>query len=204
MFLLNKNGVTVLQNALLSKIFFISVTHNIFCFFCINNYKKFYTFCMFWARPANIRLDKDVFRLRLQKTSWSRRICSPSPYVFRRRLQDAFKKSWSRPIYSSWSYVFKTSSLTFSRRLQGVFKTSCQDVFKTFSKRLAKASSRHLQDFLKTFSRRLAKPSSNCFQNVFKKSWKTSSRHLQDVFKTSCKDIFKTFWRRIIKLNCSC
>ena len=26
---------------------------------------------------------------------------------------------------------------------------------------------------------------------------------LQDIFKTLCKDIFKTFWRCIIKLNCS-
>ena len=58
-----------------------------------------------------------------------------------------------------------------------------EDVFKT--------SSRHLQDVFKTSSRRL--------QGVFK----TSSRCLKDIFKTSCKDIFKTFLRRTIKLNCS-
>ena len=40
---------------------------------------------------------------------------------------------------------------TSSGRLQDVFKTSCQDVFKMFSRRYAKASSRYLQDVLKTF-----------------------------------------------------
>ena len=37
-------------------------------------------------------------------------------------------------------------------------------------------------------------------QDVFKTFW----RCLQDVFKTFCKDIFKMFSRRIIKLNYSC
>ena len=103
-------------------------------------------------------------------------------FVSRRRLQDVFKTSWARPIYLSWPYVFKTSS----RRFQDVFKTSSrrfEDLFKTSSKRLQdlfKASSRRLQDVLKT-----------------------SSRCLQDIFKTSCKDIFKTFPRRTIKLICS-
>ena len=73
-----------------------------------------------WRRLEN------VFRLRLQKTSW--RHLGQDEYV---RLgltssEDVFK------IYSSWLYVFKTSS----RRLQNVFKTSW------------KTSSRHLQDFL--------------------------------------------------------
>ena len=49
------------------------------------------------------------------------------------RLQ---KTSWSRPIYASWPYIFKTS---------------CQDVFKTSSGRLWK----RLQDIFKTSSRRL-------------------------------------------------
>ena len=99
-------------------------------------------------------------------------------FVFRRRLQDVFKTSWSRPIYLSWPYVFKTSS----RRLRDISRRF-EDVFKTSSKRLQdlfKASSRRLQDVLKT-----------------------SSRCLQDIFKTSCKDIFKTFSRRTIKLICS-
>ena len=45
--------------------------------------------------------------------------------VFRLRLQ---KTSWSKQIFLSWPYS--------SRRLQGIFKTSCKDVFKTFSRRI--------------------------------------------------------------------
>ena len=86
--------------------------------------------------PANIRLDEDVFRLRLQKTSST-------------RLQHV---------------LVKTNIFVLAMCLQGVFKTS----------------SRPLQDVLKT-----------------------SSRCLQDFFKTFCKDIFKTFSRRTIKLICS-
>ena len=120
------------------------------------------------------------------KTSW-------------RRLEDAFrlrlqKTSWSRPIYSSWPYVFKTSS----RRLQDVFKTSSrrlQDVFKTSSRHLQDVLPRRLQNVFKTSSRRLAKTSSRHLQDVLQK-------RLQDIFKTSCKDAFKMFWRRIIRLNC--
>ena len=75
----------------------------------------------------------------LMKTSWSRRICLPWPYVFRRRLEDVFKTSWSRPIYLSWPYVFKA----FSRRLAKTSSRCFEDVFKT--------SSRHLQDVFKTY-----------------------------------------------------
>ena len=76
--------------------------------------------------------------------------------------------------------------------------TSFKDVFKTLWRRLGQdqyirlghMSSRRLQDVLKTSLKRL--------QGVFK----TSSRRLQDIFKTSCKDIFKTFSKRSIRLNC--
>ena len=103
-------------------------------------------------------------------SSWWRRLED----VFRFRLQ---KTSWSRPIYSSWLYVFKTSSRrfqdvfkTFRRRLQNVFKTSSrrlqdlledvkllrwrpvEDVFKTC-----------LEDVLKTFSR----PTNVCWVVIF-------------------------------------
>ena len=113
--------------------------------------------------PANIRLDEDVFRLRLQKTS-SRRL-HQDEYV---RLsltssEDVFKTSWSRPIYSSWLYVFKT----FSRCFEDVFKTSCKKVFKTCSRRL--------QDVLRTSSKRL--------QDVLKNFFKTSSRR---IIKLNC------------------
>ena len=114
--------------------------------------------------PANIRLNEDVFRLRLQKTS-SRRL-DQDQYI---RLghtssEDVFKTSWSRP----------------NIRLGY-----------TSSRRLAKTSSRRLQEVFKTSLRR--------FQDVCSTSAKTSSRHLQ----TSCRDVFKTFSRRIIKLICS-
>ena len=77
---------------------------------------------------------KDVFRLRLQKTS-SRRLqdvlIKTNIFALVTRLQ---KTPWSRPIFLSWPYVFKASS----RRLQDVFKTS--------SRSLAKTSLRRLQD----------------------------------------------------------
>ena len=85
---------------------------------------------------------EDVFGLRLQKTSWSRRIYSPYSYVFRRRLQDVFIKTNIFVLVMRLQDVFKT----FSRRLQDVLKTSSrrlQDVLKT--------SSRHLQDVFKTY-----------------------------------------------------
>ena len=53
---------------------------------------------------------------------------------------------------------------------------------------LQKTSSKRLQDVLQ-----------KCLQEVLK----TSSRRVEDVFKT-CKDIFKTFSRCIINLDCSC
>ena len=101
--------------------------------------------------PANIRLDEDVFRLRLQKTSSRRFHQDEYIRLVHTSSEDVLKTSWSRPIYSSWLYVFKTSS----KRLQ--------DVLKTFSKRLQdifKTSSGHLQDVFKMFWRRL--------QDVFK------------------------------------
>ena len=133
---------------------------------------------LFWRTfPANIRLWwrrlEKVSRLRLQKTSWSRRTYSLYSYVFRRRFQDVFKTSWSRPIYSSWSYVFKTSS----RHFQDVFKTPSRrfkDVFKT--------SSRHLKDVLQ-----------RCLQDAFK------ANHQVILFLlTSFQDIFKTYSQRFL------
>ena len=115
--------------------------------------------------PANIRLDEDVFRLRLRKTS-SRRL-DQDEYV---RLsltssEDVFKTSWSRPIYSSWLYVFKTFSRCFEdvlqKGLQNMFKTSSrrfEDVFKTSSRRLEKL----LQDIFKTSSRHIIKLNCSC------------------------------------------
>ena len=69
-------------------------------------------------------------------------------FVFRRCLQNVFKTSWSRRIYLPQSYVFKTTSRRldqggyirlghmFWRRLEDIFRTSCENVFKTSSTRL--------------------------------------------------------------------
>ena len=56
-----------------------------------------------------------------------------------------------------------------SRRLQDIFKTSCQNVFKTSTRRLQDVLPRRLQDVFKTSSRHVAN---------------TSWRHFQDVLKT--------------------
>ena len=121
--------------------------------------------------PANIRLDKDVFHLRLQKTS-SRRLqdvlIKTNMFALALRLQKTSSRRLGQDQYICLSHM----SL---RRFEDVFKTSSKRLQELF-----KASSRRLQDVLKT-----------------------SSRCLQDIFKTSCKDIFKTFSRRTIKLICS-
>ena len=79
--------------------------------------------------PANIRLDQDVFRLRLRKTS-SRRL-DQNEYV---RLS----------LTSSEDVLVKTNIFVLAIRLQDVFKTSCQDVFKTSCKKVFKISSRRI------------------------------------------------------------
>ena len=97
------------------------------------------------------------------------------------------------------SYKEKTAGSAHILTMVRLSLTSSEDVFKTSSRRLGQdqyiclghMSSRRLQDVLKTSSRHLP--------DVLK----TSSRCLQDIFKTSCKDIFKTFSRRTIKLICS-
>ena len=64
---------------------------------------------------------------------------------------------------------------TSSRRLQDVFQTSCQDVFKTFSRRLQEVLQNRLQNIFKTSSRR--------FEDVFKTYHQVKlfllTRHLQ-------------------------
>ena len=139
--------------------------------------------------------------------SW-RRLEDAFVFVFRRRLQDVFIKT---NIFVLALRLQKTSSRclgqgqyirpghTSSRRLQNVFQTSCQGIFKRFSRPFQNVFQKRYQDIFKTSWRR--------FEDVFKTSSRrlanTSSRCLQDIFKTSCKYIFKTFSRCIIKLNCS-
>ena len=147
---------------------------------------KWKCFSLMDNTPASMswwRRIEDVFRLRLQKTSL-------------RRLQDV---------------LVKNNIFALAMHLQDVFKTSCQNVFKTSSRRLqdvSKMSSRRLQEIFKTPCQDVFKTS--C-KNVFKTSsrslqyiLKSSSKRLQEIFKTPCKDIFETFSRHIIKLNCYC
>ena len=147
--------------------FFAKVTRGN-CIFCCSSYiSSWQTFVLMktsWGRL------EDVFRLRLQKTSQDV-LNKTNIFVLAIRLQDAFNTS-------SWRFQDSSS------RLQDIFKTSYQDVFKTFSKHLQDVLQKRLQDIFKASSRR--------FEDVW---------HLQDIFKTSCKDVFKTFSRRI-RLNC--
>ena len=77
--------------------------------------------CALTINPANIRLDEDVFRLRLQKTS-SRRL-DQDQYI---RLGHTSSRRRAKMPSRHLEDV--------SRRLQDIFNTSCKDVFNTFSR----------------------------------------------------------------------
>ena len=127
----------------------------------IKNICRSYPFVSLY--PANIRLDEDIFRLRLQKTS-SRRLqevlMKTNIFLLIIRLQ----KTSSRRLGQDQYICLVHASL---RRFQNVLNASCKNVFKTFSRRL--------QNVFKTSSRRFAKTSSRCLAN-------TSWRHLQEGF----------------------
>ena len=100
---------------------------------------------------------EDVFRLLLRKTS-SRRLqdvlINTNIFLWIIRLQKTSSRrlgqdQYIRLVHASW------------RRLQDIFKTSCQDVFKTSSKRLQDFSQIRLEDIFKTFWRCIIKL--NCF-----------------------------------------
>ena len=109
-----------------------------------------------WRRLSSPS-SADVFRLRLQKTSWS-------------RLQDVLIKT---NMFVLALHLQKTSSRRLRQhqyvRLGHMSSRRLQDVFKTSPKCLAKTSSRRFEDVFKT--------SSNPLQGVFK----TSSRRFQGV-----------------------
>ena len=135
--------------------------------------------------PANIRLDEDVFCLRVHKTS-SRRLqdvlIKINIFVLAIRLQVVFKTS-SRRLVKTSSRHLQDVSKTFWRGLQDIFKMSCPDILKTSSRLLAKTSSRHLQDVLQ-----------RCLQNVFK-----TCHQVKLFLLTSLQDVFNTFLRRTAK-----
>ena len=127
-------------------------------------------------------------------------------YIYQSGFQTLLKMEDILPSkYSSWwrrlEDVLKISFVfVFKRRHEDEYilinHKSSEDVFKTSSRRvgqdqyiLVHTSSRRLQDVFIT----------SC-HNVFK----TFSRHLPDVSQIRLKDIFKKFWRRIMKLNCFC
>ena len=112
------------------------------------------------------------------KTSWRR-----LEDVFRLHLQ---KTPWNR----LQDVLIKTNIFTLVIRLQKTswsrpIYSSWPYVFKTFSRRLQDVLPRHLP----------------C-KNVFKTSSRRLQKRLPDIFKTACKDAFKMFWRRIIRLDC--
>ena len=104
--------------------------------------------------PVNIRLDEDIL-----KTSCGHLSSLFSEDVFKTTSRCLDQDEYIHLTHTPSEDVFKTSSRRLHqdqqnrlghmsyRRVQDVFKKSCQDVFKT--------SSRHLQDVFKTFSRRL-------------------------------------------------
>ena len=135
---------------------------------------------------ANYRLGEDVL-----KTSWRFLSSWSSEDIFKapsRGLDQV--KSWMVIRLQKTSsrllqdVLIKTRIFVLVIHLNGAFKNSCQDVFKTSSTycvNVFKTSSVHLQEVFTASSRCLPKM-----------CW----RHLQDVFKTSL--------RCMIRLKCSC
>ena len=136
--------------------------------------------------------DKDLWNIDLLDTYTFRFVWYRYPGFF--CLQGVLKMSSRHVFRTSSLHVFKASSRRFQhnnfsspRRLQDVFKSSCemsQDVFKTSSRGFQrnnfsspKTSSRRLQVVLRDISRR--------FQYVFKTSWKAKTSYAEDAAKTS-------------------
>ena len=179
-----------------------------------------YTHLDLYVSKISWRRLQDMPSRRLQYIS-SRRLQDISPrHVFKTSSRHVFKTSWRHLQRNNFSSS-KTSSRSFARCLQDVFKTSwkmkncyAEDVFKTSLIHVFKTSSRHI---FKTSSRGLqrnnfssSKTSSRgfarCLQDVFKTSLrrlhKTSSRRLEDVLEDQkllrwrrVDDVFKTSWR---------
>ena len=104
---------------------------------------------------------------------------------FSKQLLPSKHSSWWRSIEDVSCLCFQKMS---SRRIylswSYAFKTSSrrfQGIFKTSCKSVFKASLKRLEDVLKM-----------------------SSKRLQDLLQRCLHEIFKTFSRHIVKLNCSC
>ena len=103
-----------------------------------------------------------------------------------------FKTSWRRSNFSS--------SKTYSRRLQDVFRKMSwrriQNVFKMSSRRVCKtSSSRYVQDIFKKTS---------C-KHVLKTPWKTKKIYAEEIYKTSSTHLQRVFtktyvcWERLTR-----
>ena len=94
---------------------------------------------------------------------------------------------------SSWLICFKTENikktsdfLIFSKYFQGVQKEINQQTF-VLKTSYVFVFRRRLQDIFKTsWTRRICSPQPYFYR-----------RRLQNIFKTSCKNVFKTCWRRL-------
>ena len=147
-----------------SKVQLLHQSNDFKCFIPIKSgywFFDIFTICLA-VTPYNL---EDIFCLRLQKTS-------------SRRLQDLLIKINIFVLVTHLQAVFKI----FSRRLQDIFKTSCQDVLQ---RRLQK-SSRSLQDVLQ-----------ERLQDIFK----TFLRRLRDVFETSSRHLAKASLRHLAKIS---
>ena len=106
------------------------------------------TFTGWKENPANIRLDEDVFRLRLRKTSLRRLqdvLMKTNIFLLIIRLQNTSSRRLQ-------DVLVKTNIFVLSIRLQDVFKTTSrrlQDVFKTSRRYVLKTSSRRFEDYHK-------------------------------------------------------
>ena len=139
--------ISNMTKLILFKVIFIRWFHGVFSIL-----SKLSVDCDF-SIPANIRLDEDVFRLRLQKTS-SRRLNGDGHILInhtssRRLGQD--------------QYIRLVLQEILQKRLQDVFKTSSRRLANTSSKRLQDVLQIHFEDIFTTFWRRL--------QNILKTSF---------------------------------
>ena len=119
--------------------------------------------------PPNIRLDEDVFRLRLQKTS-SRRLqdvlIKTNMFALALRLQKTSSRRLGQDQYIRLGY-------TSSRRLQNVLQKRLQDIFKTSSRRFEDVFKTSCKDIFKMFSRRIIKLNCSCFREVLQRRLST-------------------------------
>ena len=97
--------------------------------------------------------SKDIF-----KTS-SRRLYQDEHLPLGHRSSEDVSKTSSRRLGQDQYIRLGHKS---ARRLQYVFKTSCQDAIKTFSRRLQDVLQKCLQDIFKTSSRRIIKLNCSC------------------------------------------